>query len=320
VSTESRTDPPASLELADSDPPAAAYRSESRTAIYVYGRTTLALACPAPICLQAFLGPVPDVHFDAGSHSITVEPGVYLVCAGHAVEVTGDDIDVVAIVDGRPARRTPRRLARVMPSLKRRALARFLRRPAPAPRPRRQIRRILAVDEDTAATSRYARGFGPDRTVLEAADPATARELARSGPLDLAIVELRIRHESGIELARELRRDHPDLVIALCSGYLSVEAAVTAVRAGIDIVLFKPVTAQDILRRIGAATGEPEPDPDTEKLEHAEWEHITRVLADCGGNISMAADRLGIYRSSLQRRLRRCSPGSAGRASPAPGR
>jgi two-component system response regulator RegA len=43
-------------------------------------------------------------------------------------------------------------------------------------------------------------------------------------------------------------------------------------------------------------------------------EHISRVLADCKGNISQAAERLGIYRSSLQRRLRKSGPASAAHA------
>jgi two-component system response regulator RegA len=34
-----------------------------------------------------------------------------------------------------------------------------------------------------------------------------------------------------------------------------------------------------------------------------EWEHIQRVLADSGGNISEAARRLGVHRRSLQRKL-----------------
>ena len=34
-----------------------------------------------------------------------------------------------------------------------------------------------------------------------------------------------------------------------------------------------------------------------------EWEHINRVLADCGGNVSKAAQALGIHRRSLQRKL-----------------
>jgi len=40
----------------------------------------------------------------------------------------------------------------------------------------------------------------------------------------------------------------------------------------------------------------------------AEWEHIQRVLADCGGNISEAARRLGIHRRSLQRKLHKYPP------------
>ena len=38
-------------------------------------------------------------------------------------------------------------------------------------------------------------------------------------------------------------------------------------------------------------------------LARTEWEHINRVLADCGGNISQAARLLGIPRKSLQRKL-----------------
>jgi two-component system response regulator RegA len=38
-------------------------------------------------------------------------------------------------------------------------------------------------------------------------------------------------------------------------------------------------------------------------LKRLEWEHIQRVLAECGGNISAAARRLGMHRRSLQRKL-----------------
>ena len=43
-------------------------------------------------------------------------------------------------------------------------------------------------------------------------------------------------------------------------------------------------------------------------LARAEWEHIHRVLSDCGGNISEAARRLGIHRRSLQRKLQKYAP------------
>jgi len=34
-----------------------------------------------------------------------------------------------------------------------------------------------------------------------------------------------------------------------------------------------------------------------------EWEHINRVLVDCGGNVSEAARQLGLHRRTLQRKL-----------------
>jgi two-component system response regulator RegA len=38
-------------------------------------------------------------------------------------------------------------------------------------------------------------------------------------------------------------------------------------------------------------------------LHRVEWEHIQRVLADCGGNVSKAARLLGLHRRTLQRKL-----------------
>lgn len=297
--------------------------SEIRTAIFTYGRTTLCLACARPIRISAFLTAGPDVYLEAGSHELPVEAGVYLVRAREGPGVDPDvrvggagpgaDLDLVTIVDGKPMRRTPRRLFKAMPSIKRRELARFLRAPAPEEGPLRVIRRVLAIDEDEVATSRYARELGPGRTVTAVRDPAQARALARSAPWDLAIVELRVQGESGIALAHELKREQPSLAVALCSGYLTIDLAVTAARAGIDAVLFKPVTTRDILRRIGAAADgiEAAPESDAETLARAEREHIARVLADCNGNITLAAHRLGIYRSSLQRRLRRSGAAQA---------
>lgn len=43
-------------------------------------------------------------------------------------------------------------------------------------------------------------------------------------------------------------------------------------------------------------------------LARTEWEHINRVLADCDGNISETAKRLGIHRRTLQRKLYKYPP------------
>lgn len=72
-------------------------------------------------------------------------------------------------------------------------------------------------------------------------------------------------------------------------------------------MLLNPVHSTEIVRHLSRAD-EPEHAWVTPKLARAEWEHIQRVLADCDGNVSEAARRLGILRQSLQRRLRKHAP------------
>jgi len=79
------------------------------------------------------------------------------------------------------------------------------------------------------------------------------------------------------------------------------------VRKGAHLVLFKPVHPSEIVRQLQDTSDEDEPVV-TPTLARAEWEHISRVLMDCKGNVSEAARRLGILRQSLQRRLRKHAP------------
>jgi two-component system response regulator RegA len=168
-------------------------------------------------------------------------------------------------------------------------------------------RAVLVVDDDQTLLSAYERGLGRDFRVVTATDSVRANAAAREHHPEIAIVDLRLGTESGIELIRTLKRDHPNMFVVLVTGNGSIEVAVQAMRAGADDVVAKPVRSSEIIRRLGAGRASPEETP-TPTLAMAEWEHIHRVLADCGGNVSMAARKLGIYRSSLQRRLKKQSP------------
>ena len=172
----------------------------------------------------------------------------------------------------------------------------------------RPIRTVLVVDDDETIITSWRRGAGSERTVHAAKDEDNALKLIAKHDFDLAIVDLRIGATSGIDVVRMLRDHSPELPIALCSGYLSIDVTVAAVRAGADIIAFKPITFREVLQRLEENESEAVDLEDTPTLARAEWEHIMRVLADCEGNVSAAARRLGIYRSSLQRRLRKYAP------------
>jgi len=173
--------------------------------------------------------------------------------------------------------------------------------------PAHAIQTVLAVDDDEAVLAALSRSLSRHRKVFIASDAPSAAEVARQERPDLAIVDVRLGSSSGIDLVRTLKADAPHIVVALVSGYLSIELAVMAVRAGADFVISKPVTGREILRRVEGGGATPNLH-ETPTLAAAESSHIARVIADCHGNISEAARRLGICRSSLQRRLRKPSP------------
>lgn len=125
---------------------------------------------------------------------------------------------------------------------------------------------------------------------------------------DRAVVDLRMPGKSGLDAVMALKARNPDIEIVLLTGYGSIATAVEAMRLGAVNYLTKPAGVEEILVAFAQKPGvasEPHATDRAPSLERVEWEHINRVLQDCGGNISKAARVLGMHRRSLQRKLAR---------------
>jgi two-component system response regulator RegA len=172
---------------------------------------------------------------------------------------------------------------------------------------------ILIVDDDEVFRRRLARAFderGYD--VRAAGDYEEAVVEARRESPEYAVVDLRMPGHSGLELVRALKDIDATTKTVVLTGYGSIASAIDAMRLGAHYYLAKPADVDDIVAAFarGAAPPlePPEPQYQAPTLARAEWEHINRVLSDCGGNISEAARRLGIHRRSLQRKLQKYPP------------
>lgn len=165
---------------------------------------------------------------------------------------------------------------------------------------------ILIVDDDAPLRGRLARAFA-DRgyEVLEAADHASAIEIAERHQLSRAVVDLRMPGPGGLTVVQGLRELQPDLEIVIVTGYGSIATAVEAMRLGARDYLTKPANADQILAAFDADPEAPlgEPEYDVPSLAKVEREHIERVLQECNGNISKAARMLGMHRRTLQYKL-----------------
>ena len=176
-----------------------------------------------------------------------------------------------------------------------------------------KLQRVLLVEDDVQFRDRLASALRRRHlTVLVAGNPAEAAVVARQAPFDGAVIDLRMPGGSGLDVVRELHALQPAARLVVLTGYGSIATAVEAVRCGAADYVMKPADADQIL---AALRGERSPErnpkevpPETPTLDRVEWEHIQRVLADCDGNISQAARRLGLDRRSLQRKLAKYPP------------
>jgi len=172
---------------------------------------------------------------------------------------------------------------------------------------------LLVADDNQTLRQQLARSF--ERRgyhVRTAANFDEATSLAKIDSPEMAIVDLRMPGRSGLELLQELKRIDPATRVVILTGFGSIATAVDAMRLGATNFVAKPADADDILAAFaraqqpvleGTATDYRAP-----SLDRTKWEHIHRVLSDCGGNISEAARRLGIHRRSLQRQLQKKAP------------
>jgi len=169
--------------------------------------------------------------------------------------------------------------------------------------------RIMVVDDDGTFRDRLVAAFCARRlSAWGAPSPGQARELAARVRPDRVVVDLRMPGGSGLDLVSDLLNVDPQMQIVVLTGYGSIATALEATRRGALDYLTKPADADQILAAFEKSGHKASPPRSAPSLARVEWEHIQRVLTDCGGNISHAARVLGIHRRSLQRKLSKYPP------------
>ena len=168
---------------------------------------------------------------------------------------------------------------------------------------------MLVVDDDETFRERLARALRDrDYEVMTAPGAPQALALAQQQSPEFAVVDLRMPGGSGLDLVKSLKALDPETRVVVLTGYGSIATAVEALGRGAVNYLTKPADADEIVAAFagkGGSDSPPREDFAAPSLARAEWEHIQRVLTDCGGNVSQAARRLKIHRRSLQRKLQK---------------
>lgn len=107
--------------------------------------------------------------------------------------------------------------------------------------------------------------------------------------------------QDGLFWLRTLKKLHPDTPVVLMTAYANVQLAVRGLKNGAADFVTKPWDNDELVRTLRDAV---EKSREVVTLDKLEQQHVHRVVEQCHGNMSKAAELLGITRQTLYRKLR----------------
>lgn len=107
--------------------------------------------------------------------------------------------------------------------------------------------------------------------------------------------------QEGMMWLSAIHRKHPEIPIILITAYADIQLAVRGLKNGAVDFVTKPWDNDDLIRKIKDAIDKT---TEVKPLDELEREHVRRVVDKCHGNMSKAAELLGITRQTLYNKLK----------------
>ena len=113
------------------------------------------------------------------------------------------------------------------------------------------MERILIVDDDVSVLKVLQMRLESEQyAVVAASEIREAKERLEEGNFDIALFDLRLADESGIDLMKSIRDIDPDLPVIILTAFGTIESAVEAMKEGAYSYLTKPFDYRALLVQI----------------------------------------------------------------------
>jgi DNA-binding response OmpR family regulator len=111
------------------------------------------------------------------------------------------------------------------------------------------VLKILLVDDSEELLTTFTSILGSEGYQVETAmNGEDALEKARATKFRLYILDIKLPDIRGDDLARELRSMDDDVGIILITGYPQLQESIDALEIGIDEILLKPISPEEMIR------------------------------------------------------------------------
>lgn len=105
--------------------------------------------------------------------------------------------------------------------------------------------------------------------------------------------------QDGLLWLSAIQKKHPDIPVVLVTAYADVKLAVRGLKNGAADFVTKPWDNDELIRVLKDAVDKTK---EVAPLHEVEKEHVMKVVDKCHGNMSKAAEMLGITRQTLYRK------------------
>ncbi len=126
------------------------------------------------------------------------------------------------------------------------------------------------------------------------------------GQVDVDVILLDMNFSLGVNSGQDgliwlsaITKKHPDIPVVLVTAYADVKLAVRGLKNGAVDFVTKPWDNDDLIRVLKDAVDKTK---EVVPLHEIEREHVRKVVDKCNGNMSKAAELLGITRQTLYRK------------------
>lgn len=167
---------------------------------------------------------------------------------------------------------------------------------------------LLVVDDNPAVLTAIKIALGSYfEKIVTLEKPEQILLTMNQEPVDAVLLDMNFAPglnsgEDGLYWLRNIHRQHPGMPVVLITAYADINLAVRGLKNGAADFVTKPWDNNELLNTLKDAIRKSK---EIVPLEQIESQHVQRVVEKCHGNISRAAELLGITRQTLYAKMKR---------------
>ncbi|WP_308242366.1 response regulator [uncultured Prevotella sp.] len=168
---------------------------------------------------------------------------------------------------------------------------------------------IVVVDDNSAILTalKICLAMDFERIVTLSSPDTLVATLAKEENVDAVLLDMNFSlgvnsGQDGLFWLRTIKKLYPNTPVILITAYADVQLAVKGLKYGAADFVTKPWDNDKLIATLHDAIDK---NREVLPLEQMEQEHVQRAVEQCHGNMSRAAEMLGITRQTLYKKLKK---------------